>query len=749
MAGISQQSLDPNRTIVVLNFPSNVREDDLTIHFQRARYGGGDVDDVLVDGNVAFVTFDLPTVAKSVLKHEQIIDKKNVQIQSYESWLAKRKSNAAVDSQDDDSGNTTIYVSGLGSSTTNESITHFFESKKRTGGGDLCKGKKGIERVAPTVARLTFVSSKDAQNVLQKSKEEPLRLGGNLLNVSTAFESIYDKSILLAKNLNPQTDIETFTSFVQFKRNVDVCNVVLGEEGKAIVILNDEADLNEECVNESMELDGSVISLEFAPLTNHMRVSNIPEGTSKDDVMYKFQSRIPGDQVTNVELDEKKRIADVHFENCSAVSELVKKEHKLRSVKLTVYPYYDDFEEEVKIKTVESTFICQLDSRVMDYILRHGEIEMFSFKSIEYDKVNSRIYYTKDFDNSIRAKEFEEKVSGFFSMFNVEEVKIPTVIFEKVQGAIQDKCEGFNVKKIDCCFEDRHVTFVGKKEDVSGIKQTAEEIIDKVSEEAKYESVELRIDDQNKLKFLNFFDYFSKLTKEFPEMRILGMDSTSGTLTVLVTAEKTKDVELRIYKDVLNLSEIDVSLSDHQLEFLRRTDCQPVNDLLKNDDVMLTLFNSKNNLQAKILSLKKFHDNEIERLLKVVLEKTTEKSIKVDDETAKFLRKSEKLQKFKKEQFDKHQVLIEQEVTCPWKFWIVCEQSKISNVENDLMILIKEKKIGISKFTPTDPMKIRFFEEHCWDKIKEKECNCKVEGIVIRKIESASLEVKGTDAGRK
>lgn len=132
-----------------------------------------------------------------------------------------------------------------------------------------------------------------------------------------------------------------------------------------------------------------------------------------------------------------------------------------------------------------------------------------------------------------------------------------------------------------------------------------------------------------------------------------------------------------------------------------------------------------------------------------MLGKTSEKSIEVDDETAKFLAKSEKLQKFKKAQFDKHQVLIEEELTSPCKFWIVCEQSKISSVENDLMDLIKEKKIEISKFTTTDPMKIRFLKEHCWDKIKEKETSCEVEGVVVSKIESYSLEIKGTNAGRK
>jgi hypothetical protein len=59
MAGLSEQSIDLKRTVVVLNFPSNVGEDELTIHFQKERNGGGDVEDVVLDGSVAFVTFDM------------------------------------------------------------------------------------------------------------------------------------------------------------------------------------------------------------------------------------------------------------------------------------------------------------------------------------------------------------------------------------------------------------------------------------------------------------------------------------------------------------------------------------------------------------------------------------------------------------------------------------------------------------------------------------------------------------------
>ena len=53
------ENFDPKRTVVVLNLPSSIDEDELTIHFQKAKHGGGDVDEVKQseDGTAAFVIF--------------------------------------------------------------------------------------------------------------------------------------------------------------------------------------------------------------------------------------------------------------------------------------------------------------------------------------------------------------------------------------------------------------------------------------------------------------------------------------------------------------------------------------------------------------------------------------------------------------------------------------------------------------------------------------------------------------------
>ena len=132
--------------------------------------------------------------------------------------------------------------------------------------------------------------------------------------------------------------------------------------------------------------------------------------------------------------------------------------------------------------------------------------------------------------------------------------------------------------------------------------------------------------------------------------------------------------------------------------------------------------------------------------MKIVDTKTSQKCITVDEETATFLSKSNKLQKFKKEQFDKHQVLIDPELDVdPCNIWIVCEKSKISDTGRELTSLT----VGSSTFRPLDAMKVRFLKKYRWGVIKEKEKSYKAEGVTVSKdIYINSFEVKGTLHGR-
>ena len=207
-----------------------------------------------------------------------------------------------------------------------------------------------------------------------------------------------------------------------------------------------------------------------------------------------------------------------------------------------------------------------------------------------------------------------------------EEVKIPKgAVFERVKEAIEGKRDEFDADVVEFNFDGSRVIFVGKREGVAGKKRLVETIIDTFTEEAQKESTDFPINDINKLKFLNFIDYFKKLETEFPEVQIRGMESSSGKLSFLGTKAETKDIKLKIFEDWMKISEIDVKMSDRQIDFLQRTECQIVNDELKKDDVMLMLVSIEGAVEAKalhtkIFSLEKCGDTEV--ILKLILYQT-------------------------------------------------------------------------------------------------------------------------------
>ena len=304
----------------------------------------------------------------------------------------------------------------------------------------------------------------------------------------------------------------------------------------------------------------------------------------------------------------------------------MKKEHTLKDAVLTVIPYYDDFEEleEKKTKTTDFSGDYSVDPLIMDYIMNTQEIEKkFDFKSMKFEK--SQFYFTKQFDDPNDATVFKNKLKDFLQSFVKEEVKVVKDLFKKVKEEIESKRDEFEADKVEFKFDGLRVILVGKKEDVSLKKQSIETAIDRISEEAKFVSEGLMIDDKNKLRFLNFINYFKNVMTEFRGVQIHGMESSSGELSILGMAEKIKDVKIKIYQDMNKIADMSVTTSVHQIDFLQRTQCKIVNNELKKDDAMLLLSNVEGAvgakaLQAKIMTLKKCDD--IEVMLKSNIAKT-------------------------------------------------------------------------------------------------------------------------------
>ena len=304
----------------------------------------------------------------------------------------------------------------------------------------------------------------------------------------------------------------------------------------------------------------------------------------------------------------------------------MKNEYTLENVSLIAVPHYEEFEfDELSTKdeqlidvtneTIEFQWDFHLDHLLMDYILNHEGIKSkFDLKGMKYHEEASRFHVTKDFDDPKLATVFENKLKEFLRSYVKEEVKIPKgEVFDKVKEAIEDERDKF---KVDFSFDGSRVIFVGKKDDVDGKKQLVETMVDRFTEEGQKQSTDFVLEDKNKLKFLNFIDYFAKLMREFPDVQIHGTDSASGKLSILGTAKKVKEVKLQMDQDLMRISETDVKMSAHRLNFLQQTQCKIVNDELKKEDAMLLLINVEEAvypkaLQARIMTFKTCDDKEV------------------------------------------------------------------------------------------------------------------------------------------
>ena len=166
---------------------------------------------------------------------------------------------------------------------------------------------------------------------------------------------------------------------------------------------------------------------------------------------------------------------------------------------------------------------------------------IFDFESMKYDKEASRFYIKKQFDDPKDAMKFKNKFQDFLHSLVKDEAKIEKKkVKEEVKEEIESKRDEFEAHKVNFTFDGARVFLVGKEKDVAQSKQLIKTMVDRFEDEAQMVSTDVPIKDKNKLKFLNFIDYFGKLMTEFPEVRIQGSQDTSEKLMLLGTAANTR-----------------------------------------------------------------------------------------------------------------------------------------------------------------------------------------------------------------
>ena len=437
---------------------------------------------------------------------------------------------------------------------------------------------------------------------------------------------------------------------------------------------------------------------------------------------------------------------------------MVKGKHVLREAELLVTPSYDCFEElPDETTTIKETFWkLSVTHNVMNFVAKHRDIESeFDLKSMNFDVKQEILQFSKEFDDPKEAENFESKLKLCLNSIVEDSIKISKGISQKIEEVLKERREEFQNKLVVVRYDPQcsALFLIGEQKEVTAKKQSLLTIIHNLQERLKKKTANLTILDKNKLLFLNFIEYSKKLMTEFPNVQVTGPEETSGRIRLIGTQEIIKDVRIRILEDIRAITKTNVKMSKRQLGFLKRTQCKLVNDALKKDgtNAMLSIGSAETPrkaevLEAKIITLKITDVNSI--MKNIVLNMTSEKCVRIDDDTGRFLSKSKKLKDFQVEQFDKFGVMVEYETVDPRNIWIVSENSKTSNTLEEVMTFTKLNAIHTNTFQ-TEEIRARFLTSHLKDDVATLCEHLSEEGVQVNHLNSGSFMIKGTKAGIK
>ena len=439
----------------------------------------------------------------------------------------------------------------------------------------------------------------------------------------------------------------------------------------------------------------------------------------------------------------------------TVVSKLVKTKHELRGTELLVSPYYDCFEELEDETSKDTSWRFPVQCDIMSFVSKRYDIKSkFDLNSMNFDPEQEMLHFSKQFDDPKEAEILEFKLKSFLNSFVQDSMKIPQNVSRKLEELLEVKREEFQDKSVGVRYDPQCSTLflTGEQKHVDSEKKSLTTVIELLQEQLKPDSTEFTINDKNKLLFLNFIAYSNKVMTEFPDVRINGLEGTSGKIMLTGTKESVKDVKLRILEDFQGIAETNLAMSKRQIEFLKRDDCKLVNNEFKKSDANAMLYicsaetpGKTEMLEAKLTTLKISDD--ISSLKNVVFDMTSEKCVQIDDETGRFLSKSKKLKDFQ-QQLHNNEMMVEFEITDPSKIWIVGEKSKICKAFEETVIFTTSNAILSCTFQFNETH-ARFLTSYLKNEVDAVRERLVAEGVQIDYLGSGSFTLKGTKAGVK
>ncbi|XP_062600984.1 protein mono-ADP-ribosyltransferase PARP14-like [Saccostrea cucullata] len=325
------ESLDQKRKIKVTKLPIGILEEQISLFFENnKKSGGGDVDKVDFDesANTAIIWFEDAKVASSVLEKHActplMINKQRIEVEEYHPFLKDEGSTSEV--EQDQRG--AIKVTKLPSGTSEEELTLFFESRKKSGGGEVDKVKYDEDTNS---AIIWFEDADVVPSVLERvpilfnKKQifvEEVRLDGMKVEKEADDDTLGPLCTIEVRGMKETTSKDNIELYFDNKKKsgggdvVEVKGEV--EDGVLYVTFENESNI-EQILNREHKIDGAILEVKLyqppKPIPvypDRVLVSGFKEGTSEDLLTNFFEAKT-GKDVESVVFNQDQEMAMVIF----------------------------------------------------------------------------------------------------------------------------------------------------------------------------------------------------------------------------------------------------------------------------------------------------------------------------------------------------------------------------------------------------------------------------------------------------
>ncbi|XP_013403474.1 poly [ADP-ribose] polymerase 14 [Lingula anatina] len=709
-------------TVIVTGIQHHTTEDALRLYFENEKRSGAQgYKDLQYSGGSghALVTFESSEGAANFVKAgtgKSPLDGATLQI----SWPTTEDTVATNQTWN---GRVTVLVSGIKTTTKEETLKMYFESRRRSGGGPV---KKLVYKEGSGQAEITFEEAEDATSVLEKSKEMTLVLEGEKLKAVSSCPLPLNPKLLLFSNLvqyKPNLK-STLMLYLENISGIDGKDITLmyGESPRVLLVKFstdiDFASFKEKCMERRGKgRDGSLGEFNIEPVSYPTAVqAHGLKGTTTESIIQLHFEKLGCSCRVNMVSKNRTRVAMITFDDYKVVDKICEASpYTIEEKRVVVIPFYpclgvtnpqntdvpylaipppeDFYVDPLLIEFLQAA--PQHHRKLKDMLQKYfGDVSDVVKQEAGTTSLIVECTISPNMANAFSEMEvwsakISEAMKQFLQNYDQQEIKVPSnigsVIWERVDEMVQSYPGRllFHKDEKNMCIQ-----VVGEKGDVSGVLQRMSETIHSVQEDAHSVSSQVKMKDYA-VYFLENGPFLQQLGESCPLLQI-EPDFSNKVVNLKGHPVKVDEAKIQLFQYMQEIKTERIAVTNAVLDFLRKESCcQFLQEEFGKRSLNVHVMCGSNEANIYALSSQESGQCEIQKAIELIQQKIKEKKISVQEGGSAVIRER-KWQDMKDQLSRDYEDLIDIQVSPQKKhLTIVALADTINKIENHVQSFLR------------------------------------------------------------